>query len=184
MEMCLRKEQIIMIVILDADINGNEVPLAGDNFLSLLDICFAYSEYFSLIINRDNKYKIMDLSDILVEERLFLPSKVEKEKVDTQITYIQFYRIDAKAKSLILKISDDFWKFVWWWGNRNPEDLTFYRKDSSVFMRSIAHEGKAIINPLPSEDLSPIFTFLPEYYISPENDWQLVAGIHEKEDQC
>ena len=168
------------IFIYDADDDGNEVSLTGDSFKQLIEICFTYSSYFSLVVNREIEYKLEAFSAFLVEERLLLPNKVGREKQENAVLCIRFYRANPKTMGLLLGVSDDFWKLVWYWGNRNPEDLTFYREDPSVFMRSIAHEGEAIFTLLPNEDVSRIFAIIPSYRVDARDDWLLRAGIREE----
>ena len=103
-----------------------------------------------------------------------------REKQENAVLFIRFYRANPKTMGLLLGVSDNFWKLVWYWGNRNPEDLTFYREDSSVFMRSIAHEGEAIFTSLPNEDVSRIFAIIPSYRVDARDDWLLRAGIREE----
>lgn len=159
----------------DRDDKDEPLPFEGTDFARLLEVCVRYCAFFSLVLLQETAFqKAAQLDAFLVEERSLLPEeKIQKEDGDKAV--IRFYRVDEKSVQALLNISRNLWDFVYWWGYQNPEDLTFYRVDSSVFFRCIAHEGEAILSPQENEDITPVLGCVRCF---PMETWDTNAGIH------
>lgn len=152
-----RKEKFIMgIKFFDYDdVSDSDVIIKGKSFQILLDICFEYSKEFSFSFDETNHKQFPTLDAYMIRKELETP--YHYESYPTTRKWIKFYRCCEKAKQAILNITDDFWKLCGAPDLLNPEDLTFYRQDKSVFFCSRWHEGYGTFYPRRDEDVSAFF---------------------------
>ena len=137
------------------DVTDSDVIIKGESFRILLDICFTYSNEFSLVFDETNNRKFVELDAHLTYKVIKTPYDEDLYPVVRQ--WIKFYKCCAESKQAILSITDDFWALNGALDLQNPEDLTFYRKDRSVFFCSSRHQGHGTFYPRQDEDISRFF---------------------------
>ena len=125
--------------------NSGNFPMTKEHFSTLLEVCAAFSEYFSLRVNDYHHMLLNELANWRVLhddwDTLFV-CKVCKESINVLQAFAES-RFDLSCRL----------------GNGCPEDLSFYRPDKSVFMDSIAHEGECSIYPRENEDVGKLLSF-------------------------
>ena len=153
--------------------------ICKDEYRELLKTCFKYSSYFSFMIAGEGYKNILKN----------LPAELDKYSIEFDENFDNVYRRYSlwtkeiccyiacpETYNLLLSISDSIFK----WKtdrmyDRNPEDLTFFRKDGSVFMNSVAHEGECSIYPRPEENITSILS-KGNWYIRSTEDSPMTLG--------
>lgn len=133
------------------DILDKDVEIKGKSFELMLDICFRYSERFSFYFDDCNPRVFPGLDTYMVSKRRTLPIGRPCGG------WIKIYSCCEESKKEILNVSDNFWDLWGAWTVHNPEDLTFYRSDHTVFFISDMSEGYGTFYPRRDEDVSAFF---------------------------
>lgn len=132
----------------------DEYDIEGDQYLALIDICCQYCSVVSFDIYPKH------------EDAEYL-KQIQKYMVKRDNTYKYFGAFitgsDKRFYTVCPEICDLLKKeknmFSWFWQENNPfhfENLTFYRKDGSVFFESITHEGECDLIPKEEENVDRI----------------------------
>lgn len=137
------------------EITDKDIVIKGKSFRILLDICFKYSNEFSFLFDETNNKKFVELDAHLTHK--VKKASCHEDLYPTVRQWIKFYKCCEESKRAILSITDDFWKLNGASDLQNPEDLTFYRKDRSVFFCSSRHQGYGTFYPRKGEDISAFF---------------------------
>lgn len=129
------------------DENADDIYVDED-YRKLLDICQRYSAYFSYIYH-DGVQNIIELQPFVYKEfyTYHWPGT-------GKTNYGGIYRIhycNIESIEILKRKTRDLLQFI-----EVPVDLTFYRKDKSVFMETIAHEGECYLYPRPNENIAGI----------------------------
>ena len=149
--------------------------IEGKAYDELIDVCFKYSEYFSLIYQYGlPSYGFWEHYRIFSQTTCKWPGSGGPE-----VLY-EVYRCTPETKKILKSFVDSLFCWVNFPYNpdpryHNPEDLTFYRGDQSIFMCSTTHESECVIMNREGEDVSHIVTqplwkmldYNQDTYISP-----------------
>ena len=131
--------------------NDGHFDICGNDFKSLLNVCFQYSTTFSLILgNSDITHQNMLSPYMLYTESIAAISNFDGKRL--------YYKACPETKESLLKITDHLFNMLYGWGYNNPENPTFYRSDGSIFFSSIIHEGECRLFPRANEDVSSIIS--------------------------
>lgn len=121
------------------EINGD---IKGDDYIELINSCFSYSYYFSLVY-KSNSLKLLQLDRFLY--RSFYSDCWPGTISTSDGGIVKIYLCNEDSKKELLSISDSIFSWNSCFGNQLPEDMAFYRKDGTVFFESIVHEGECLI---------------------------------------
>lgn len=137
-----------MYYFLDWDDEKNlELTIRGHDYAELIDICFKYSTHISLSIRFLRR-------DGIRFESPEPYTKPLKASLSASCGDTVILPCSEKTRQYLLKTTDDLFKWIDWC--KNPEDLTFYRADGSVFFWSLIHEGVCCLLNRPDEDVSGV----------------------------
>lgn len=106
-----------------------EIDIRGEKYEELIEVCFRYSAYFSFVF-REKSIPVSGL------ERFLVASKITDRWPGTWsggLHKLSLYSCDKITKSILQSHVNSLFSWVSCWGNGNPEDLAFYRRDKSVF---------------------------------------------------
>lgn len=137
------------------DGSQNGADICGKRYKNLIDICFSYSKYFTLLFKKPyNKFSDME------------PYKIEVQKPDDILGFIsseyferRFYSCDEETKEYMLNITDNFFDLVNWVGDNMPEDPIFYREDGTAFFWSMTHEGICVLSNRSNEEVMSVVSY-------------------------
>ncbi len=148
----------------DTDLSGiEEYDISGEHYLTLLTTCFKYCSTVAVIISPDctadielwEKYRI-PLTDN-VRKAYCHYGHISNEAPQKIGNYeIRHYQLNQYLNNMILSHTDSLFKWLCGWGYNNPNDLTFFRADGSIFFSSIVHEGVCTLFPNEYEDITDI----------------------------
>ena len=147
----------------DTDQTGfAELDIEGEHYLELLEICFYYCASFSWRIRGKGvtepgnicQFQIPVTSNVVNAYSHFY-----HQDSKLWIDEVRHYKIVPETIRAFRSVTDSIFKWINGWGNCNPEDPIFYRKDGSVFFSSVIHEGKCTLLPNSGEDVNEIFKY-------------------------
>ena len=131
------------------DYTSQDLTINGKDYNDLITTCFDYCEEFSL--------SFVSVQSIESLNEQFLPYKIENLPITDGIRNVKaYYKCNDKNKEALLTICKDFFDWVSHRGRYLPEDLMFYRNDSSIFLWSETHEGVCAILNRENENISKI----------------------------
>lgn len=55
------------------------------------------------------------------------------------------YLLTPQMKRMLQDQASSLFQWTWAWGHGNPDDISFYRPDGSVFFASLIHEGECTL---------------------------------------
>lgn len=156
----------------DTDITGHEdYDISGKAYQKLIQTCFQYCTTVSVIISPNF------IDDLAAWEPYRIPKPANSEMVYCHYGVpspenanrindyeIRYYRLVLPMQELILSRTESIFQWVCGWGYNNPDDITFYRADGSVFFTSVIHEGECTLSPRADENIKDIIT--QEHWIS------------------
>lgn len=129
------------------DDNCLELSIEGKDYAKLIETCFEYSAYFS--------FNIGFLRRNGIESNIPKPYKVYEQYRHLAICDdIAVIECSEAAKQYLLHNVNELFEWIDW--HKNPEDLTFYRHDGSIFFWSLIHEGVCCIVERDDEDVSGV----------------------------
>lgn len=131
-----------------------EIDIRGEKYKELIEVCFRYSAYFSFVF-REKSIPVSGL------ERFLVASKITDRWPGTWsggLHKLSLYSCNKITKSILQSHVNSLFSWVSCWGNGNPEDLAFYRRDKSVFFYMVAHEGMAKFLERPAEDIRAVLS--------------------------
>ena len=139
--------------------------ISENAYKTLLDICCKYA--YSVAFHVSPLYK-KDLSEILQYQipvnddikKHYSPYKLVNPKDPTaQYPYqIMHFVLTMQVKDFLYKQTDHLWGWTYSWGNQNPDDLCFFRKDNSILFSSTIHDGECRLYPKKGEDFSLVIS--------------------------
>ena len=150
----------------DTDATGQEeYDISGTQYYELLHTCFKYCTtvavivfpWFSGSLELWEDYRIPINENVVSVFSHYGASLLENEG-RTDSYEIRHYKLDALLQKKILEHTDRMFNWTSAWGNNNPDDISFFRKDGSVFFSSIIHEGECTLFPKANEDVEGIVT--------------------------
>lgn len=124
------------------DETREELRIADEDYSMLIDLCFQYASSFSLSF----------LSHQLQGTGFPLAPYQADGPRDGRVRC--YFKCTDDARSFLKERVRDFFGWVYTLDPNIPEDLTFYRDDSSVFLWSQTHEGICALFPHHDEDIS------------------------------
>ena len=148
----------------DTDISGREeFDITGIQYINLLETCFLYCDTVAMCLSPQfekdlsflQKYRVAITPTI--KQQFCHYGKFLSGDTDpcTNYTIVQ-YSLTAKVKEYILECTNAMFKWTYAWGYKNPDDVTFFRSDGTVFFSSIIHEGECTLYVKEYEDVSKI----------------------------
>lgn len=115
-----------------------DLTISGDDYIRLVDVCFQYSTSFSLCFpSSESAYEFAPKTEMLN----YMPS----EYSDPNRKYKCYFPCSNQMKEILLSHVNGLFDWIRQDGRDNPEDLTFYREDGSVFFWSETHEGICVL---------------------------------------
>lgn len=159
----------------DFDDDIGDLRIAGSEYTALIKLCCAHSEYASLTFTSQEQVK--RFSKFLCIENIEPINNAEERR-----KYRGFFRCSAETAQFLCTHVDEFFEWIDFEGCCNPEDLTFYREDSSVFFWSETHEGICAFFNHEAEDISSLVSNRGWKYHNPQdgNVWGIPAFLTKK----
>lgn len=138
----------------DRDIfsNSGTFTISGKHYKVLLQKCFKYSKYLSLVVIDNSSPVIQRLSKWKVDNPL-----IENTFIDSHRHFL--YVANKDVHNILLQNTNNMFERRLLQDDVVFEDLVFYRDDGSIFFDSILHEGECSLYPNDSEDISDIIKF-------------------------
>ena len=158
----------------DTDISGfEEYDISDIDYEELILTCSKYCFSFSLRTTYPNaffpngleKFKIplnYEVEKVYSHYYAIFTNSPSKSNVFTYLDgidinkYVTHYKITEESIKLIFKISKSLFTMGCTPEHNRPEDITFFRRDKSVFLKSITHDGICELTPRSNEDVSDI----------------------------
>lgn len=131
------------------DNSGTDLTICGDDYRQLIHTCFSYSASFSLC------FPSLESADEFAPRAEMLRYAIS-EHSDPCRRYKCYFPCSDQMKEILLSRANDLFDWIRRDGRENPEDLTFYRDDGSVFFWSETHEGICVLCDRAQEDVSLI----------------------------
>ena len=132
----------------DTDDSGwEEYDIAGDRYFELIDLCCKYCCTVSFVVC----FSAIDESFFEKIKRFLIKSEYMEEGYETL-----YYSISPEVADALKNVSNSI--FSWTFVAIGAEDLTFYREDKSIFLKSVTHDGICDIFPREEEDISNIIS--------------------------
>lgn len=129
--------------------NSGYFPISEEHYLSVLQHCFRYGKYLSLIVYRDNSPFVEELEQWSVP-----PFQTEcLNHQDMRRFYVACAQVQKIISAYNLLDYDEIFR------ENYPEDPVFFRADGSVFFECIVHEGEYHFYPQGDEDIANILKF-------------------------
>ncbi len=120
------------------DITETDLTISGSDYIQLINVCFRYSTTLSLC------FPSLELANKFSKKTEMLCYTIS-ENSDLNRKYKCYFPCSDLMKELLLSNVNDLFDWVQHDGKGNPEDLTFYREDGSVFLWSETHEGICVL---------------------------------------
>ena len=138
------------------DYNNEDISIEGNDYIDLIETCFRFSSYFSFSFSS----KIIEKGVVAQ----LVPFKQENVTHSSALEFRCYYECTDESKRLLLTHVNSLFDWIQHDGHDNPEDLTFYREDGSVFFWSETHEGCCAIYNDTDEDVSSVVKNRGWYY--------------------
>ena len=118
-----------------------EYSIKDEDYLNLIETCFRYSSYFSLVFTDKSKH----LSNEPIPLRINVSTKAET----------RFYKCNEENKKFLLSLEQDLleWRGIY-------QNLCFYRADGTILFWSETHEGMCTFKIKEGENISNILNTL------------------------
>lgn len=150
----------------DSDITGQaEWDISGVQYQQLLQSCFRYCSTVSVMVSLNCVDRIRSW------EPYRIPVTPNVQKVyahyglpvdgSTNITdsyEIRHYSLTPQMKRMLQAYTTSLFQWTYAWGHNNPDDLSFYRADGSVFFSSLVHEGECTLYLKENEDMRDVIS--------------------------
>ena len=140
------------------DIGKEEYDIQGENYKILIDLCCKYSSIVSFLIF-DEKTDLVKQFDKYRISECEIPQCVHRsyraDVCDENLSHevpVYYYRLCPELCELLANAVNGVFEWIYAWGFDNPEDITFYREDGSVFFISVVHDGYCALLPNENED--------------------------------
>lgn len=155
--------------------DGREYDIVGEDYKDLIDVCCKYSKYFSLVYlsNSEEVKNLLSPYIATVDPARF---EMYSEYLSPLRSKKTFYHVCPQTRAILCEHVDTLWSWISDRVFNNPEDLTFYREDSSIFLKTVIHDGECALNVYDNENVSEIIVHenwtkvseLPQYF---RNHW-------------
>ncbi len=169
----------------DADMTGHEErDVAGEAYSKLLQLCFRYSTTVSILLAPSFPEQLE------VWEAFRIPVTPNVREVYSHYGFdtlcdsdrfrgyeIRHYLLTPQIQTLIGMRTGSIFQWICAWGHQNPEDISFFREDGSVFFTSTIHEGHCTFCPREDEDISAI---LNPYWYHIDRHWSWEYDVEDK----
>ena len=156
----------------DFDDDMGDVQIAGAEYSALIKLCCIHSEYGSLTFTSQEQAK--HFSKFLCIDKIEPINNVKERR-----KYRGYFRNSTETEQFLCTHVNEIFQWIDFDGYCNPEDLTFYRKDGSVFFWSETHEGICAIFNQKEEDISSIVSNRGWKYHNPQDGdvWGIPAFL-------
>lgn len=149
----------------DNDIQA-EYDIVGKDYQDLIRVCCKYSQVLSFVIMQNNVSLMNEIKTFEVTpDPLIFDHSVFYDTGHHQKPYKKFYKVCPEMCDALLNHTDSIFSWICNSKYNNPEDITFYRNDGSVFFGSIIHDGICMISNREDEDINSIISnplWIPE----------------------
>lgn len=150
----------------DSDIAGQaEYDISGERYQQLLQSCFKYCATVSVIVSLNcleriqpwEPYRIPVTMDVQkVYSHYGLPEDGSTSKTDSY--EVRHYMLTSQMKRMLQDYTTSLFRWTCAWGHNNPDDISFYRLDGSVFFSSLIHEGECTLFLKQNENLHAVIS--------------------------
>ena len=156
----------------DFDDSIGDIQIAGAEYSSLIKLCCLHSEYGSMTFTSQEQVRCFS-SYLCIDNIELINSAKGRRK------YRGFFRCSPETERFLLTHVNEFFQWVDFDGYCNPEDLTFYRKDGSVFFWSETHEGVCALLNRKEENVNSVISNIGWKYHNPQdcNVWGIPAFL-------
>ncbi len=152
-------ENIVKYRFSDTDETGwDEYDIEGEDYRKLIDTCCQYCSIVSFDI-----YPQYEVAEYLMQIQKHMIKSDDTSRLVSNEFGLYTTGKDKRYYTVCTELCDLLKKeeniFSWYWKEKNPfhfENLTFYRKDRTVFFESITHEGECYLYAKATEDVSQI----------------------------
>ncbi len=148
---------------------NEEYDIQGEKYVDLIKLCFKHSKFFSFVVYGQNQRAILQG---IPEELSLYEIEADDFVINNYRRYfgaiIKCYIACPASYELLIKMNDSIFKWISVAGHTSPEDLAFFRKDSSIFFSSVIHEGECMLFPRDCEDVSSVLNNDHWYFV--DND--------------
>lgn len=124
------------------DYTTDSDDIKGADYLELISTCFLNSYYFSLIYFKESR-NIDELDSHLIKE--LYSDEWPGTPGTSHGGIMKIYKCNYDTERIIKTHVKSLFSWNTYFGDNNPEDISFYRKDKSIFFYSIIHEGECFI---------------------------------------
>ena len=132
------------------DATREDLCIKGEDYKQLVQVCFQHAVMFSFAISKGLQGKVKGAPKPIFCQ----PHRDTAYNGWRQ--YVYYYPCTEETKEFLLRTVDDFFAWLYRGDYCNPEDLTFYREDRSIFFWSETHEGVCALLNRAGEDVSSI----------------------------
>lgn len=132
------------------DDEREDLFIKGDDYKQLIHVCCQYSTMFSLAITKNLQGMVIG-----APKPIFCQPHREAEFGGMR-QYVYYYSCTEESKRFLLSAVDELFSWFDIGDQHNPEDLTFYREDRSIFFWSETHEGVCALLNREEEDVSSV----------------------------
>ena len=140
--------------------SNEDYEVAGLDYINLIRCCAQYCTHFSLVFWRSQLFEHYQLPIVP-----YLCKATQWKQTRMPGYYEEhfkcYYQCTEDAVAYLYRRVNNLFDWVRDWKEKdsetdNPEDITFYREDGSVFFQSITHEGECWIFPREGEYVDDI----------------------------
>ncbi len=152
------------------EVNSTDQDIQGDSYQRFLTVCFQYAESVSLYVN---PVEVHLPSELFIDAYLPVTQSVSvvREMLGTLKAYspkegyipyqLLHLKLTDEVKNFLRNRTGSLFQWLCGWGQCNPDDPAFFRKDGSVLFFSQIHEGECTLSPREDEDISVILSDSP-----------------------
>lgn len=137
-----------------------DLSVTGEEYAELINTCFRYSTHFSFNIG----FLCRGGIPVDIPQPYKIYKKLDHFAICDDIAVLP---CTETTREYLLNRTNDLFEWIDWYNN--PEDLTFYRQDGSMFFWSLIHEGECCLIDRPEEDVSAIVKNPYWYKKTPED---------------
>lgn len=147
----------------DNDLDGTcNNDIKDNNYILLMLRCFKYCSTVSFRIHPDvsicselNRFIVPTTTPVFKLYQSMGESCVRTATGLVPFTIVQ-YELSEPVREFILSASNSIWGWIKNFNYDNPEDISFFRPDGTVFLQTCTHDGECALTPLEHEDVDDI----------------------------
>lgn len=130
--------------------------IIGQEYKEFITLCFNYSKYFSLsyqlMQKENNKPNLFGVNEIEKLQKFVVNGFIDNE-LGTH-TIVRMYKCTEESQFIIQNYVNSLFAWQPYWEDcHNPEDLTFFREDASVFSYTSSHNENCEVYNRKGEDV-------------------------------